>query len=224
MAYTDVQRTSRARGSVEAARSETFAAVTPPTALRHAMEHAAGRAHAMAEQIGKLEVESQGCARGRAGGARARRRRGSNGAGCRAMASLRLERAAKESELAGARRIATARHRSSVLTSTSSRAAARLQSLEELEAARASTATVPAFSWPNLRARSRAGMSRTISRLTAAMSALSRPVRRLLQHVVVQTHDRRKRGCNSRAAACRARRVPGRDTCADTRRFGAGRL
>ena len=42
---------------VEAARSEVFAAVNAATALRHAMEHAAGARTRIAEQIGRLDVE-----------------------------------------------------------------------------------------------------------------------------------------------------------------------
>src|SRR5688572_15170628 len=42
---------------VEAARSEVYAAVNAATALRHAMEHAAGARARIGEQLGKLDVE-----------------------------------------------------------------------------------------------------------------------------------------------------------------------
>ncbi|HVD94165.1 MAG TPA: chromosome segregation protein SMC, partial [Vicinamibacterales bacterium] len=124
---------------VEVARSEVYAAVNAATALRHAMEHAASARSRIGAQLGKLdierndlEVEAQRAADERATAEDAlQRARG-------AMESLFIDRAARESELAAARGsrdalvrdIRTREHDLAGVT-------ARLQSLEELDAARA---------------------------------------------------------------------------------------
>ena len=124
---------------VEAARSEVYAAVNAATALRHALEHAAAARVRIGEQLGKLDVErndlqveAQRATDERAAAEDSlRRARG-------AMESLHVERAARDSELAVARgsREALARElrtREHDLAGV----AARLTSLEELDAARA---------------------------------------------------------------------------------------
>jgi chromosome segregation protein len=124
---------------VEVARSEVYAAVNAATALRHAMEHAASARSRIGEQLGKLDVErndlqveAQRAADERATAEEAlQRARG-------AMESLFIDRAARESELAVARGSRDAlvrdiRTREHDLAGVS----ARLQSLEELDAARA---------------------------------------------------------------------------------------
>ncbi len=124
---------------VEAARSEVFAAVNAATALRHAMEHAIAARARMAEQIASLEIEDRDLdvdAR-RAAGERGAASDGLSRAGA-AMDDLRVERASRESELAGARanrearalELRTVEHELAALL-------ARLHSLEELDAARA---------------------------------------------------------------------------------------
>ena len=126
-------------GDVEAARSEVFAAVNAATALRHAVEHAEGARARIGEQLAKLDVErgdlqveAQRAADERAAAEEALRR------AREAMETLHVERAVRESELAVARssRDALARE---LRTREHDRAAlrARLQSLEELDAARA---------------------------------------------------------------------------------------
>jgi chromosome segregation protein len=124
---------------VEAARSEVYAAVNAATALRHAMEHAAASRSRIGEQLAKLDierndlqVEAQRAADERATAEDAlRRARG-------AMDSLFVDRAARESELAVARGGREALGRD-IRTREHDLAgvAARLQSLEELDAARA---------------------------------------------------------------------------------------
>ncbi len=139
-AYADLQRHIEGlEADVEAARSEVFAAVNAATALRHAMDHAAAARTRMAEQIGRLDIERGDldieidratAERGEAENAMRR--------ALESMDGLRLDRAARESELAGARGSREAR-----LTELRSRERdlaglqARLLSLEELEAARA---------------------------------------------------------------------------------------
>jgi chromosome segregation protein len=138
--YADVQRNIEGlEADVEAARSEVFAAVNAATALRHAMEHAAAARARMAEQIGKLESESHDLhielerASADRGVAEEATRRAAE-----AIDGLRLERAAKDSELSSARtereNLAQAfRARERELAGVN----ARLKSLEELDAARA---------------------------------------------------------------------------------------
>ena len=139
-AYSDAQRQIEGlEADVEAARSEVFAAVNAATALRHAVEHAAGAQTRLAEQVAKLDVEHADL--------RVEAERASNDRVAAeealerarlAMDDLRVERAARESELAGARterdeRSRELRSREHDLASL----IARLGSLEELDAARA---------------------------------------------------------------------------------------
>jgi chromosome segregation protein len=124
---------------VEAARSEVFAAVNAATALRHAMEHAIAARARMAEQIAALEVEDRDL-NVEAERAAAERAAASDGLD-RARAAtdgLRVDRASRESELAGARAERDTRAHS-LRTAERDLAAllARLTSLEELDAARA---------------------------------------------------------------------------------------
>jgi chromosome segregation protein len=124
---------------VEAARSEVYAAVNALTALRHAMEHAAAARVRIGEQLAKLDVERNDLTveaqratdeRAAAGEARQRSRE--------AMATLHVDRAARESELSVARSSREALGRD-VRTREHELAGvvARLKSLEELDAARA---------------------------------------------------------------------------------------
>ena len=139
-AYADLQRDIEGlEADVEAARSEVFAAVNAATALRHALEHANAARTRIGEQLGKLEVESNdlqietersSTERTVAQDALQRARE--------AVEALLVDRAARESELAGARherdaRLAELRGREHDLASLK----ARLASLEELDAARA---------------------------------------------------------------------------------------
>ena len=139
-AYADLQRNIEAlEADVEAARSEMFAAVNAATALRHAMEHAAAARARLADQIGKLEgeghdlhVELERAAHDRSVAEASMGRAGE------AIDELRLDRAAKDSDLSAARaerdaRTQEFRARERELAGVN----ARLKSLEELDAARA---------------------------------------------------------------------------------------
>jgi chromosome segregation protein len=132
---------------VEAARSEMFAAVNAATALRHALEHAAASRARLAEQVTRLDSESSDL---RVEAERAAGNRlAAEDALTRARASmetLRLDRAARESELAGARAdrarcLGEFRARENDLAA----AIGRLKSLEELAAARAEYADAARF-------------------------------------------------------------------------------
>src|SRR5688572_22257707 len=139
-AYASVQRNIEGmEGDVEAARSEVFAAVNAATALRHAMEHAAGARARISEQLHKLEVESNDL---RVEADRASLEHAAAEESMTrsrdAMEALRVERATRESELAGARtdregRTRDYRTREHELAGL----IGRLRSLEELAAARA---------------------------------------------------------------------------------------
>jgi chromosome segregation protein len=139
-AYAAANRTIEGlEADVEAARSEVYAAVNAATALRHAMEHAAASRARIGEQLGKLDVErqdlqveAQRAAEDRAAAEEALRQARAS------MDTLHLDRAARESELAAARggrdtlgrEMRTREHELAGV-------AARLKSLEELDAARA---------------------------------------------------------------------------------------
>jgi chromosome segregation protein len=139
-AYADLHRNIEGlEADVEAARSELYAAVTAATALRHAMEHATAARVRLGEEIAKLEVESgdlrvesDRTAQERAHADEALQRARD------AMDALRVDRAGRESALAGARadrdgRAQEFRTREHEVAAV----AARLKSLEELDAARA---------------------------------------------------------------------------------------
>jgi chromosome segregation protein len=139
-AYADLQRNIEAlEADVEAARSEMFAAVNAATALRHAMEHAAAARARLADQIGKLEGESHDLHVELERAANDRTvAEASMGRAGQAIEELRLERAAKDSDLSSARaerdaRTQEFRARERELAAVN----ARLKSLEELDAARA---------------------------------------------------------------------------------------
>jgi chromosome segregation protein len=126
-------------GDVEAARSEVFSAINAATALRHSLEHGATARDKVGETLSKLHVEAEdvrietervdGDRRAAADGLR--RAQG-------AIDATRVARSARESELASARiehewRARSVRAREHEIAGLE----ARLQSLRELEAARA---------------------------------------------------------------------------------------
>ena len=130
---------------VEAARSEVFSAINSATALRHALEHAAAARERVAETLAKLDVEEDDVRvefdRVKADGAAA-------AAGLKhaqdQVEATRIARAARESELASARIEHEWRTRSvRALEHELAGRAARLKSLEELEAARAAYGDAP---------------------------------------------------------------------------------
>jgi chromosome segregation protein len=192
--YSDLQtRIEGFEGDVEAARSEVFAAVNAATALRHAIEHAGAARSRIGEQIGKLEVEAgdlrietdraaQDRSAAEAGLARAQQ----------AMDALRAERGAREAELA------TARASRETLTREFRAAehevagiAARLRSLEELDAARAEygdgARVVLAESNGDV------GQMGSVADYLEVRAGSERAVEAclgdLLQHVIVPTHE-----------------------------------
>ena len=192
--YSGLQRNIQGlEADVEAARSEVFAAVNAATALRHAMEHAAAARSRIAEQLNKLEVESAdlrveaeraGQERTAAEEAMARARE--------AIDTLRVDRATRESELAGARadrdeKTRVFRHREHELAGT----VARLRSLEELAADRAeygdAARLVLAESSEDV------GQMGSVADYLEVDAGYERAVEAclgdLLQHVVVPTHD-----------------------------------
>jgi chromosome segregation protein len=197
--YADLYRNIEGlEADVEAARSELYAAVNAATALRHAMEHAAAARTRMAEQIAKLEIESGDL---RVEAERAADERASADEALsrarEAMDAVRLERATRESELAGARadrdRVAQEfRTREHDVASI----AARLQSLEELDAARAEygdgARAVLAESGADVaQIGSVADYLDVDGRYERAVEAC---LGDLLQHVVVPTHDQAAAG------------------------------
>ena len=139
-AYVEAQRQIETLESdVEAARGEVFAVVNAATALRHAMEHAVSARARMAERIAALEIEDRDLA---VEGERAAADRSVAADGLEraraALEGLRIERLAREADLAnargerdaGARELRSAEHELAALRG-------RLASLEELDAARA---------------------------------------------------------------------------------------
>ncbi len=183
---------------VEAARSEVFAAVNAATALRHAMEHAAAAQVRIGEQLAKLDVEradleiEAGRARDERLTANEALRRARE-----AMEQLHVDRMARESELAVARNSRDAlgrdlRGREQQLAGV----AARLKSLEELDAARAEygegARVILAESDDSVsQLGSVADYLEVDERYERAVAAC---LGDLLQHVIVQTHDQAAAG------------------------------
>jgi chromosome segregation protein len=192
-AYNEVHRTIEGlEADVEAARSEVFAAVNAATALKHAMAHAAAARTRMAEQIAKLEMESRdleieseraGSERSAAESSLLRARD--------AIETLRVDRTLRESELLAARgeresQTREFRAREHELAGL----AARLRSLEELDAARAEYgdgARLVLSESDNV-----AGQIGSVADYLEVNGRYERAVEaclgELLQHVVVRTH------------------------------------
>jgi chromosome segregation protein len=124
---------------VEAARSEVFSAINSATALRHSLEHAGAARDRVAETVSKLQVEAEDvrlqmerAAEDHAAAAEQLRR------AQLALDATLVARTARESELASARIEHEWRARSiRAAEQELAGLAARLKSLEELEAARA---------------------------------------------------------------------------------------
>ena len=193
-AYAVLQRDIQGlEADVEAARSEVFAAVNAATALRHAVEHAASARSRIAEQLNKLEVES-GDLRIEAERA-AQERTAAEEAMARAreaIDNLRVERATRESELAGARadrdeKTQAFRHREHELAGI----IARLRSLEELAAARAEYGDAARLVLAE--SSGEVGQMGSVADYLEVDAGYERAVEAclgdLLQHVVVPTHD-----------------------------------
>jgi chromosome segregation protein len=192
--YSDLQtRIEGFEGDVEAARSEVFAAVNAATALRHAVEHAGAARSRIGEQIGKLDVEAGDL---RIEAERAAQERAAAEAGLaraqEAMHALRAERGARESELAAARasretmtrQFRAAEHEVAGI-------AARLRSLEELDAARAEYGDGARIVLAE--SNGEVGQIGSVADYLEVRAGSERAVEAglgdLLQHVVVHTHD-----------------------------------
>ncbi|MBM3771669.1 MAG: chromosome segregation protein SMC [Acidimicrobiia bacterium] len=124
---------------VEAARSEVFSAINAATALRHSLDHAAAQRERVIETLGRLQIESDDL---RVESERVDVEDRASRDGLRraqeALEETRIGRAARESELASARIEHEWRSRA-IRTHEQEIAGleARLNSLQELEAARA---------------------------------------------------------------------------------------
>jgi chromosome segregation protein len=193
-AYGDLQRTIEGQeADVEAARSEVFAAVNAATALRHALEHADSARARIVEQLATLDVETNDLrietertvqARAAALDALQRARQ--------AIEGLAVERAARESELAGARaereaKNAECRVRENNLASTT----ARLASLEELDAGRAHYGEGARFILAAVddRIRQMGSVADYLDVDSHYERAVEGCLGELLQHVVVPAHE-----------------------------------
>jgi chromosome segregation protein len=198
--YSDIQRHIEGlEGDVEAARSEVFAAVNAATALRHAMEHASAAQARIREQLAKLEVESGDL---RVEAARAEQERlAAEKAMARAreaLETLRIDRGSRESELTGAR--GSRESRASELRGLENSLAgvtARLQSLEELEAARAEYGEGARLILAEAPA-SEVGQLGSVADYLEVDGQYERAVEacvgEFLQHVVVRTHEQAEAG------------------------------
>jgi chromosome segregation protein len=198
--YAEVQsHIEGLEGDVEAARSEVFAAVNAATALRHAMEHASSAKVRIREQLAKLEVEGADL---RVEAARAEQERAAAESAMararQALESLGVDRASRESELAGAR--ASREARAAELRSVENGlagVAARLQSLEELDLARAEYGEGARLILAEVAA-SEIGQLGSVADYLEVDGRYERAVEAcvgdLLQYVVVRTHDQAEAG------------------------------
>ena len=193
--YSDVQRHIEGlEGDVEAARSEVFAAVNAATALRHAMEHASAAKGRIREQLAKLEVEEADL---RVEASRAEQDRlAAEDAMTRAheaLETLRIDRGSRESELTGARSDREARGAElRGLENSLAGVTARLQSLEELDAARAEYGEGARLILAEAPVGEIGQMGSVADYLDVDSQyerAVEACVGELLQHVVVRTHD-----------------------------------
>ncbi|MCD6042729.1 MAG: smc, partial [Burkholderiales bacterium] len=185
-------------GDVEAARSEVFAAMNSATALRHAMEHAAAQRERVGETLGKLDVEQEDV---RVEGERvAAEQAAAHDALQRARAALdalKVDRAARESELVTARTEHEWRARS-VRTREQELAAveARLRSLEDMATTRAEFGD--AARTVLVQANGHVGQQGAVADYLEVDARYERAVEAclgdLLQHVIVERHDQAAAG------------------------------
>ncbi len=198
--YTEVQRHIEGlEGDVEAARSEVFAAVNAATALRHAMDHAGAAKGRIRELLAKLEVEAADL---RVETTRAEQERveaeESMARAREALDSLRVEREMRESELSGSRRERDARvSELRAVENGLAGVAARLASLEELDAARAEYGDGARLILSEAAADATGQMGSVADYLDVDghyERAVEAATGELLQHVVVRTHEQAAAG------------------------------
>ena len=192
------QQIERLEADVEGARAEVFAALNAGTALRHAMEHAASQRERVGETLGKLDIERDDLRRetetvdtSRTSAADSLSRAQA------ALEQLRLETAARESQLAATRtehesRLRTLRSHEQELA----RSEARLSSLVELEASRGDFGD--AARMVLVQANGRVGQLGAIADYLDVDRRYERAVEAclgdLLQHVIVERHDQATAG------------------------------
>ena len=188
----------RLEAAVEAARADVFAAMNAVTALRHAMDHAASQRERAGETLAKLEVEDGDLRReqetvdaSRAAAADALSRAQA------ALEQVRLETAARETELMAARaeyenRLRGVREREQELA----RSEARLSSLVELEATRGEFGD--AARMVLVQANRNVGPQGAVADYLDVDSRYERAVEAclgdLLEHVIVERHDQAASG------------------------------
>ena len=183
---------------VEAARSEVFSAINSATALRHSLEHAASARDRVLEALAKLNIESDDT---RVESNRIETERQAAADGLRraqeAMEATRIARSARESELASARiehewRARAVRSREHELAGL----AARLKSLEELQAGRAEYGDAPRTVLAQ--ANGKVGQQGAIADYIEVEAGYERAVEAclgdLLQHVIVERPEHAEAG------------------------------
>ena len=198
-AYAQAQlQIERLEAGVEAARTDVFAAMNAATALRHAMDHAASQRERVGETLGKLDIEDGDLRRERetvdasqAAAADALSRAQT------ALEQVRLDTAARETELMAARteyedRLRSVREREQELA----RNEARLSSLVELEATRGEFGD--AARMVLVQANGSVGQQGAVADYLDVDSRYERAVEAclgdLLQHVIVERHDQAASG------------------------------
>jgi chromosome segregation protein len=185
-------------GDVEAARSEVFAALNTVTALQHAMQHASQQRERVGETLAKLEVEQEDLRRETETTERERAAAADLlGRTNELLETVKLDRAARESELATARtehdvRTREVRAREQELAASD----ARLASLEELASTRADFGD--AARMVLVRANGHVGQQGAVADYLEVDRRYERAVEaclgELLQHVIVERHDQAAAG------------------------------
>ncbi len=195
---------------VEAARSDVFSAINSATALRHALENAATARDRAAETLHKLAVEADDV---RIQSVRAEGERTAASDGLRrahdAIESTRIARLARESELADARIEHEWRARSvRVAEQALAGLEARLKSLVEFEAARASYGDAPraVLAQANGKVNQQGAIADYLEAEAGYERAVDAYLGDLLQHVVVETPEHAAAGfdvvCAAGAGRC----------------------
>ena len=192
------QQIERLEADVEGARAGVFAALNVGTALRHAMEHAASQRERVGETLGKLDIERDDL-RGETEAVDVSRTAAADALSRAhaALEQLRLETAARASELAAGRtehesRLRALRSHEQELA----RSEARLSSLVELEASRGEFGD--AARMVLAQANGRIGQLGAIADYLEVDRRYERAVEAclgdLLQHVIVERHDQAAAG------------------------------
>ena len=183
---------------VEAARSEVFAALNTVTALQHAVQHASDQYGRVGETLARLDVEEGDLGREMEKAASERATARDTLARTNALLdTVRLDRAARESELATARgehetRAREVRVREQELAASE----ARLASLEELASTRGDFGD--AARMVLVQANGHVGQQGAVADYLEVDSRYERAVEaclgELLQHVIVERHDQAAAG------------------------------